>query len=251
MANSADGASAAFFEVLNKIAEAHPDGRRLTGQNGTFGVITGALVPALNGVFNSDSYPDSVEIDRLAAVVAEEGLPWSISTRREPSLEVLNIAARHGLMQRRVEPLMVCQSSDARLRGPRNGAPMVHVITASQRETYFDLLDANFGARAGIFRSLMEPIIDPPWASAYMAELNGIPVVTGYGVRTRDYIGVFNISVAPEFRGRGYGRLMTERVMQEGFDAGATTAFLQASTDGYPLYQSMGFLTVESWTYLS
>jgi hypothetical protein len=37
----------------------------------------------------------------------------------------------------------------------------------------------------------------------------------------------------------------------DGVARGADLAYLQSSEDGYPLYQSMGFRTVETWTYLS
>jgi ribosomal protein S18 acetylase RimI-like enzyme len=70
-------------------------------------------------------------------------------------------------------------------------------------------------------------------------------------MRIGDHIGVYNITVAPEFRRRGFGRLITERVIRDGFDAGAATAYLQSSRPGLPLYESMGFRMAESWTYLS
>jgi hypothetical protein len=44
--------------------------------------------------------------------------------------------------------------------------------------------------------------------------------------------------------------LITERVMTDGFDAGATMAYLRASTSGRPLYESIGFRTVRNWTHL-
>ena len=40
---------------------------------------------------------------------------------------------------------------------------------------------------------------------------------------------------------------MTAAVMAAGAAEGAHTAYLQASTMGYPIYERMGFRTIESW----
>jgi ribosomal protein S18 acetylase RimI-like enzyme len=44
--------------------------------------------------------------------------------------------------------------------------------------------------------------------------VDGVPGATGLGILT----GVYNIVTLPEHRGRGYGRLVTGRVMTDGFD---------------------------------
>lgn len=59
-----------------------------------------------------------------------------------------------------------------------------------------------------------------------------------------------NIATVPAARRRGYGRKITERVVLDAFADGATAAYLHASEDGLPLYEAMGFRTVETWTYL-
>jgi ribosomal protein S18 acetylase RimI-like enzyme len=111
---------------------------------------------------------------------------------------------------------------------------------------------AGFEAPAEIILSLMtESVIDAPWAGTYLVEVDGLPVATGLGILSGDHIGVYNIAVVPERRDRGYGWLVTERVLTDGFAAGATTAYLHSSKAGRPLYESMGFRTVETWTYLT
>jgi ribosomal protein S18 acetylase RimI-like enzyme len=76
-------------------------------------------------------------------------------------------------------------------------------------------------------------------------------VAVGFGIFGQRIAGVFNIATAHGYRGRGYGRAVTSRIMADGVDRGADLAYLQSSEEGYPLYQSMGFRTVETWTYLS
>jgi ribosomal protein S18 acetylase RimI-like enzyme len=90
-----------------------------------------------------------------------------------------------------------------------------------------------------------------PGGVPYLAREDGQVVAVGFGVFGDRIAGVFNIATVPAYRGRGYGRAITSRIVADGIDRGADLAYLQSSEDGYPLYQSMGFRTVESWTYLS
>jgi ribosomal protein S18 acetylase RimI-like enzyme len=245
-------AAAALMESSVKQYAAIPGGRVVQSENATLLWITSAAASSFNRVTATTHTPDPAEIDRLAAIVNDAGVPWSLWLRDEPGPEVLRVAADHRRTDRGTVPLMVVSRADARLRGPRGGAPVIRVITSAERQLHLDLFAVSFGGSADVYGVRMaEPLIDAPWASMYVAELDGVPVATGYGVRVGDYVGVYCIGVPPEFRGRGYGRLVTERVMTDAFSAGATGAFLQSSDDGFPLYKSMGYETVETWTYLA
>ena len=90
-----------------------------------------------------------------------------------------------------------------------------------------------------------------PGAVPYLAREDGQVVAVGFGVFGQGTAGVFNIATVPAYRGRGYGRAVTSRIVADAVTRGADLAYLQSSEDGYPLYQSMGFRTVETWTYLS
>jgi N-acetylglutamate synthase len=91
-------------------------------------------------------------------------------------------------------------------------------------------------------------LLDAPWATAYLLEEEGRPVTTGYATRHGDLLGVWNISTSPEYRRRGYGKVMTEALVRDGFASGARFAYLQASAQGVGVYTSIGFRTVAAWT---
>ncbi|MBM0274527.1 GNAT family N-acetyltransferase [Micromonospora tarensis] len=91
-------------------------------------------------------------------------------------------------------------------------------------------------------------VLDADAMTGYLAEESGRPVGTAFGVRTRGAVGVFNIAVVPAARGRGLGRGLTEAVLRAGIAAGADAAYLHSSPMGRPLYESMGFTLVETWT---
>jgi hypothetical protein len=52
-------------------------------------------------------------------------------------------------------------------------------------------------------------------------------------------------------RSRGLGRIITERVIADGSEAGATLAYLHSSPMAEQLYRSMGFRVTETWTTFS
>lgn len=250
--SGADLAAGAMNETSVAMIGAHPSGRVTYGENGTLLLVTGGVAAPFNRVTVTGHEPDVAEIDRFAGVLGEAGLAWSLWLRGEPGPEVLAVAAAHGLTERGTEPLMAVSRADARLRGPRPSGPAIRAITSSERQLHGDLMGTGYGVPAEAYLSfLAAPLMDASWATVYVAELDGVPVGTAYGVKAGDYIVVYSVAVLPEFRGRGYGRLLTERVMTDGFEGGATTAVLRASDLGMPMYKSMGFETVETWTYLT
>jgi ribosomal protein S18 acetylase RimI-like enzyme len=91
-------------------------------------------------------------------------------------------------------------------------------------------------------------VMDHVSMRAYLAEVEGVPVATSFGVLVDDLVGVFNIAVPPQYRRRGYGRAATAAVLRDAYEEGARTAFLHASPLGVPLYQAMGFRLTENWT---
>ena len=59
----------------------HPVARTLRGADGTLLPVTGANMANLNGLFVGSGPEDPAEIDRLAAMMADENVPWSIVVR--------------------------------------------------------------------------------------------------------------------------------------------------------------------------
>ncbi len=239
-----------YFDGLRLIAE-RAGFRCSIGGTGVLQVISGTPVATLNGVFCSSPAPDPDQIGRFAAELPGTGLPWTIQLRGEPSAEVAAIASEHGLTGRHTAPYMTCGRDAFVARGSRPYAPVIRAITSARLRTYVETLTAGFEAPPDVFARMLTPqLLDAPGMTAYLAERDGIPVAAAFGVLHARHIGVFNVGTPPIFRGRGYARLIVEQVMRDGFAAGAESAYLQASKAGFPLYESMGFTTAETWTYL-
>jgi N-acetylglutamate synthase len=79
---------------------------------------------------------------------------------------------------------------------------------------------------------------------------SGKPIGFGLGVYERGMVGLFDIVVTPDARGRGVGRALTEAILGWGKDSGAQRAYLnvrRANDVAMKLYSSLGFS--EAYTY--
>jgi ribosomal protein S18 acetylase RimI-like enzyme len=74
----------------------------------------------------------------------------------------------------------------------------------------------------------------------------------GLGVGERGAVGLFDIVIRPEFRGRGLGRDLTLALMAWGRDGGAQTSWLQVSDDNRVarrLYETLGYRAAYPYHY--
>jgi N-acetylglutamate synthase len=82
----------------------------------------------------------------------------------------------------------------------------------------------------------------------YLGRSDGKDVTTAMQMRVGDAVGIFNVGTLEEHRGRGFGAAITSHGVSEGFDSGASFAFLQSSAIGEPIYRRLGFREVEMYT---
>ncbi|KAI9638898.1 GCN5-like N-acetyltransferase [Dioszegia hungarica] len=95
------------------------------------------------------------------------------------------------------------------------------------------------------FRSTLN-LIRTPFIPAYITLLDQASHAVAYGqaVRSDHVVGLYNIVVSAEHRGKGYGRAVTQALLDWGRAEGATTAYLQVTVGnavGRRMYERMGF----------
>jgi GNAT superfamily N-acetyltransferase len=71
--------------------------------------------------------------------------------------------------------------------------------------------------------------------------VEGRPVARSMGVTRGPLIGVHNVYVPPTQRSKGYGAALTAAAIEAGRASGATSACLEATVLGLPVYERMGF----------
>ncbi len=79
---------------------------------------------------------------------------------------------------------------------------------------------------------------------------NDKQIACGVGVLEGGFIGLFDLAVATQYRGQGYGRLLVQQLLTYGKAQGCHTAYLQVVQDNSiarNLYQKIGF--VEQYQY--
>jgi N-acetylglutamate synthase len=249
-ATELDGVADACFDSFDMLGRL-PGTRIERAPGGTCLVASGMLTPTTNGVCSPRHAVVLDEVAALSAVMSGIGVPWSIQTRGEPEQSVLDVAAGHGLTARIELPLMVADRADFATGAARDGAAVVHVAGAGRREEFLRVFTEGFGIPLEVLGPLALPeVFDMPGYTCYVLEAHGEPVAVGAALLGPGHVSVSNVTTLDGHRGRGYGRLVTEAVISGGFSAGAHTAYLFASPDGLPLYESMGFRTVENWSYL-
>ncbi|HET6483249.1 MAG TPA: GNAT family N-acetyltransferase [Actinoplanes sp.] len=242
----ADAAARAWLKAIELLTDTQPGGYfRETGR-GTAEAVTGIPVPSLNTVVAITRDPAPDEIAEFAASPRLAAIPWSVQVRTEPVDErIVRVAAGHGLTTRIPLPFMLRDLTEA----DTADLPGAHRITAADGADYQRTMAAGFQGPLELFAAFADPaVISLPEATGYLVEVDGELVATSFGMLLGDLVGVFNIAVSPQFRRRGYGRLATAAVLRDAYAAGARTAYLHATPDGYPLYLQMGFELVETWS---
>jgi ribosomal protein S18 acetylase RimI-like enzyme len=246
-----DTAARAWLTTVAAIADALPGGVCEASDWGSAFLATGAPLASVNGVFDINTTPRADRIAELAKRAADElEVPWSIQVRAEPDAEIAGIAAGYGLTRTSLQPFMIKELVDREAdREPARGELVIRQVDGNESDAYTAALAAGFQALVETMRLLGSPeVLDMPCAVGYLAEVDGVAVGTALALRADDCVGVFNISVAPEYRRRGYGKALTAAAVRAEQGRGARTAFLHSSEIGFRVYESLGFRLVEQWT---
>lgn len=251
MATIAGRATSAWFDAMLRLCKVTPSGW-VADRGGALALATRSAVPTLNAAVGKVAEPEGAALAALERAATDMSLlrvPWSVIVPGNASESVVLLAARHGLTRRQPMPLMACSAGDVLLRAEEDRMSRIGRVTAAQSAAYTDALTAGFAVPRDAFGSLMDgAVLDMPELTGYMAYQGGEAVATGLGICIADLVGVFNIAVVPWARCKGFGKAMTAKVVAEGLAAGADAAYLHATPDGRPLYESMGFRVVATWT---
>jgi hypothetical protein len=192
-----------------------------------------------------------VEVDATLERVRAWGVParWIVNSASTPPAFEAKLTER-GLEMFDQWPGMVSPIEDL----PR---PQPDGVTCSVVSS-----DTDYDEWADVFRDAFGL---PPAAAANMREAHHWPcfhdelrtylilrddrqaVATGILHTTPGVAGIYGIAVRRAAQKRGLGKLATLVTVQEGSRRGANLAILQASKEGFPVYQKLGFQTICSF----
>lgn len=95
------------------------------------------------------------------------------------------------------------------------------------------------------FREVFDAsLADRPFVS-WVGYEGGVPVATAATVRSAGSVGLYNVATTPKARQKGYGEAITRYALEAAQrEADVDRAVLQATSQGFPLYQRLGFESV-------
>jgi ribosomal protein S18 acetylase RimI-like enzyme len=104
--------------------------------------------------------------------------------------------------------------------------------------------------RRGVLGQILLNIL--PQTAYIVAKHNDSTVAVGMGVMDGDYLGIYNLVTAEDFRRRGIGTELLLHLLDWGIDNAATTAYLQVMLNNEPalkMYERLGFRELYQYWY--
>lgn len=236
------------------LGDAYVDWLRPTGRpSGTEGQVRWyAGVPGFapfNLVVATGRTVDVADLDRAEQALLALEPQHRISARASVESVVGPWVLERGYAYAGSAPALVLEGDafDACLAAPL-GPPRTQRALPSDTVAFTDAAAGIFGLPAERIRVLCPPsLAEDPRASLRFALVDDVVVGTAQGWTEDGAIGVFNVAVVPELRGKGLGSELTAAVVADGAAAGGTWAYLQSSDEGLHVYERLGFRTVDHW----
>jgi ribosomal protein S18 acetylase RimI-like enzyme len=213
--------------------------------------VTGARHPIFNGVIARAADVDPRTIGSVKAWFRRGGLPftWWVT----PSQHALGLGTRledAGMVRDEEIPGMALPRSA--LGNPPSGPADLRVEPVTDEtsfETFGQTLNAgDFQTSEEIARMFPDLLRAEPGDHRFrffVGYQGDRPVATALRFCSDGCVGIYGIATIPEARHRGIGARMTYAALRDGFDSGGgSTAVLQATPLGYPVYRRMGFIDI-------
>ena len=127
------------------------------------------------------------------------------------------------------------------LNGVPSPASVIPTLRAMQPEDVAPAAEMILGQGWGVRREWLEFATTQSQCVPMVAEAQGGVVATGVGTANGPVGWIGTIFVAPERRGRGLGRAITQAIIDRLDAAGCATLVLVATSEGRRLYERMGF----------
>ncbi len=128
----------------------------------------------------------------------------------------------------------------------------IHLAEKSEDVTHFGELIASFfgesqeGKAVKAYYEKVASSIDmqSSYLKLYIGKADGKPVTTGSIIVAKDSIGIYDMGTSDTERGKGYGSAMFQYLLQEAVQYNKKWCFLQASPEGFAIYEKAGFESI-------
>lgn len=208
------------------------------------GIRTDLVTPGLHGSiswpdrywFDWGAEPDTVPDDVLTQLPLRAMVPvWAGDDRNSPLQRTLE---RNGFTVSLVQRAMYL-SLDGWSEDSDGSLAITRVASLSQVESWTDICSRAFGYR--IDPAVIHRIAQNPNARLLLVRADGELVATALLYKTGPVIGVHQLGVLPEQRGKGIAGALMRDILAACREWRGRLITLQASTAGEGLYRKLGF----------
>ncbi len=249
MTITSDVAATAMLDMMEGLGATWADGW-IRREASCIAMVSGVEVPTLNGVVVGSEQFDARRVARLLDDVAASGLPYCLQVRPACVSDANELSAAHALaLEEDAIPLMVLEDPLHLEAAQSVDALVIRELEPADADIHAHVAAAGFDAPVELFRQLATPsMLSTAGVRCYIGEVDGEPVTTGFGFTVGSHVSIFSVATPPDRRRNGYGAAVTARAASDGLASGADWAWLQASPAGFPVYERLGFRTMESWS---
>jgi ribosomal protein S18 acetylase RimI-like enzyme len=204
---------------------------------------SGLPVPLFNPAFVHRTDDPGALVARVVDHYRALEVQFLISFRDEVAPGLADACAAAGLVEHWRPALMVLDPIASSVPSLPSELRVSRVTEASV-DDYAEVLSAGFGMPREIADALLGPWLFKGTESAgFIGTINNEPMGSAALFVSDGVAGIYNIATVPQSRGKGVGTAMTWAAIDAAHKAGATCAVLQASEQGEPIYDAMGFVT--------
>ena len=163
-----------------------------------------------------------------------------------PSLDNGHVTVEQLLLESHWSCSLYQTAMGMNLEGYKASSTSVKVDLSIQMVTKITALDAwvKVGSEAfgyQIEQDVVTPLIKDSCCRLFLVYVDEIPEACGLLLKTSDVIGIHQVGVHPDYQGQGIAKALMLHLIDESQHWGAKVLVLQASEQGKPLYERLGF----------
>lgn len=209
---------------------------------------SGLPVALFNPTFVLDPQADPAAV--VADVTARHDGPFVLYARDEVAPGVADAGIAAGLVEHFRPPLMVLDDIPSAAPAPPDGL-VIERVDAATAGAWAEVLAAGFHMPPELAGAVFGPtLLDVDGVVALLGRVAGEPVTTAAVFVAEGLAGVYNVATVPTAGRRGFGAAITIAAAVAGRAHGATTSILQASAEGVPVYERLGYRVADRYRQL-
>lgn len=207
--------------------------------------ISGAPMADFNMALIDASPGDEARLGEFVDQVERAGVPAIFMLSAASGRRLGPIAREHGLEEVGSAPLMALADPPPRPANP--GFAVRRVTDERSLGVVADLVATAFSLdREWVGRTFCSTaLLEEPSLSFFLASRQDEPYSAVTTTASRNVVGIWSMATAPDHQRQGAGRAALLAAIEHHRSLGARTFYLIATPAGKPLYDSVGFVTVD------